>query len=314
MVKVKTISFLEFMRIRISHLQSCGRFGTARNYERAVSSFSLYLGGGDISLRSVTDSLIDGYGAFLMDRGVMRNTISFYMRILRAAYNRAVKIGLVKQAFPFDNAYTGVDKTCKRAVDERIVSVLSGLDLAPDSPMALARDLFIFSYSTRGMAFVDVAYLKKDDLKNGNIRYSRRKTGQVLRVRIEPGIRMIIDRYAGASAGSDYVFPILRDTEPKAAYRQYQSALNRYNRMLRRLSGMLPYDCSLTSYTSRHSWATAARRHDVPVSVISAALGHTSERTTQIYLDNIENSVIDAANRKVLTGLGAMAGAGRKTI
>ncbi|MDE5890351.1 MAG: tyrosine-type recombinase/integrase, partial [Bacteroidales bacterium] len=156
---------------------------------------------------------------------------------------------------------------------------------------------------TRGMAFVDLAYLRKTDLRHGTIRYARRKTGQVMHVRIEPGIRMIIDRYAGACADSVYVFPLLRATDPESAYRQYQSALNSYNRKLRKLSGMLPVACHLTSYTSRHSWATAARKHEVPVTIISAALGHTSERTTQIYLDSIENSVIDSANRTVLAAL-----------
>ena len=87
------------------------------------------------------------------------------------------------------------------------------------------------------------------------------------------------------------------------AYEEYQVAINNHNRLLRRLSKMLPAGCKLTSYTSRHSWATAARNHNVPISVISAGMGHTSEQITQIYLTMLENSVIDDANQGLIRSL-----------
>ena len=130
------------------------------------------------------------------------------------------------------------------------------------------------------MAFVDIAYLKKENIQNGVICYARRKTGQLLSVRIEPSIQRIIE-----------------------AYEEYQVAINNHNRLLRRLSKMLPAGCKLTSYTSRHSWATAARNHNVPISVISQGMGHTSEQTTQIYLTMLENSVIDDANQGLIRSL-----------
>lgn len=291
---------LSFMRIQIDYIRSCGRLGTARNYERAAASFSHYLGGKDLPLSAVTEPLIEGYNDYLLSRGIVRNSVSFYMRILRAVYNKAVRLHLVKQAFPFQNVYTGVDRTRKRAVDRDIIAGLFRLDLASGTPYALARDLFMFSFFTRGMAFVDIAFLQKTDIHEGMIHYTRRKTGQPLSIRVEPDIKEIMDRYADATSLSPYVFPILTDVLPDVAYRQYQSALNTYNRTLHRLSKMLPVECDLTSYTSRHSWATAARNHNVPVSVISAGLGHTSEHTTRIYLAMLENSVIDAANQEII--------------
>jgi integrase len=120
-------------------------------------------------------------------------------------------------------------------------------------------------------------------------------------LRIEPSIQRIIDRYA--SILSPYIFPILTSTETKQSYEEYQVAINSHNRLLRRLSKMLPTGCKLTSYTSRHSWATAARNHNVPISVISAGMGHTSEQTTQIYLTMLENSVIDDANQGLIKSL-----------
>ena len=152
------------------------------------------------------------------------------------------------------------------------------------------------------MAFVDIAYLRKTNLQNGMICYARRKTGQLLSVRIEPCTQRIIDRYADSD--SPYVFPILTSVDTAEAYEQYQTALNTHNRLLGRLSELLGCGCKLTSYTSRHSWATAARNHNVPISVISQGMGHTSEQTTQIYLTMLENLVIDDANKGIISGLG----------
>lgn len=292
---------LDFMQNQIRLMRNANRLGTAQNYEKTMKNFTEFLGGVNLPFSAMTEQLIADYNAFLVQRGMVRNSISFYMRIMRAVYNKAVRQKLVEQSHPFTEVYTGIDRTRKRAVSESVISQLYKLKLAEGTPLALARDIFIFSYCTRGMAFVDIAYLKKENIQNGVICYARRKTGQLLSVRIEPSIQRIIDRYS--SALSPYVFPILTSTETKQAYEEYQAAINNHNRLLRRLSKMLPASCKLTSYTSRHSWATAARNHNVPISVISAGMGHTSEQTTQIYLTMLENSVIDDANLGLIRSL-----------
>lgn len=295
---------LHFMRRQIELLIHARRLGTAGNYRRAHDSFARFLQGGDLPLGQLTDRVIERYNVFLLRRGVVRNTVSFYMRILRAVYNKAVRRGLVPQHYPFVGVYTGIDRTRKRAVDRRTISRLDRLDLEGCPALGLARDLFLFSFCARGMAFVDMAYLRRSDVRGGTIAYVRRKTGQVLRVGIEPRMRALIERYAARDADSPYVFPVLTARDEPRAYRQYRAGLDTYNRMLGRLSEMIKSDCKLTSYTPRHSWATAARDCRVPLSVISAGLGHASERTTQIYLSALEDTVVDAANRKVLAMLG----------
>ena len=295
------VSVLDFMKNQIRLMRNANRLGTALNYEKTMKNFAEFLGGVNLPFSAMTEHLIADYNAFLVQRGMVRNSISFYMRIMRAVYNKAVRQKLVEQSHPFTEVYTGIDRTRKRAVSESVISQLYKLKLAGGTPLALARDMFIFSYCTRGMAFVDIAYLKKDNIQNGVICYARRKTGQLLSVRIEPSIQCIIDRYS--SALSPYIFPILTSTDAKEAYEEYQVAINNHNRLLRRLSKMLPADCTLTSYTSRHSWATAARNHNVPISVISAGMGHASEQTTQIYLTMLENSVVDDANQGLIRSL-----------
>ena len=281
-----------FMREQIAQLTADNRLGTARNYTRTLHSFSGFLGGGELPFAAFTERLVEEYNAYLLRRGVVRNTVSFYMRILRSVYNKAVRRRLAEPASPFGGA-----------IDERLIARLKSLDLPVSGALPLARDLFVFSYCMRGMAFVDMAFLRKKDMRDGAIHYVRRKTGQRMTVHLEACMREIIGRYASRTRDTPYLFPVLTAEDPARAYAQYQVALNYYNRLLKKLASLLGLDSGLSSYTSRHSWATAARNHNVPLPVISAGMGHTSERTTQIYLSALETSVVDSANRKILASL-----------
>ena len=297
----KTATILSFMKEQIDLLHQYNRLGTAKNYEYARTCFARFLGNHDIPIAAMTEQLINRFNASLLQRGVVRNTLSFYMRILRAAYNKAVRTGLVEQTYPFKNVYTGIDRTRKRAVDVHIIAKFIGIDLTHTASLALARDLFLFSFYTRGMAFVDMVFLKRENIRAGMIHYIRRKTGQEIVIRVEPEIQRIIDRYARSER--PYIFPILKSENPEEQYAEYRIALSYYNRLLKRISDKLGIQQRLSFYTARHSWATMARDCHVPISVISAGMGHTSERTTQIYLMSLENSLIDNANRGILSKL-----------
>ena len=296
-------SVLVYITRLIKELSDKGREGTARNYRCTLSCFTKFLCNKDIPFSLLNDPLIQEYDDWLKMRGVSRNSRSFYMRNLRAMYNRAVSRQGIHQTLPFRNVYTGVDKTCKRAVDEQLLADLLHLDIASKPRLVLARDLFIFSYCTRGMAFVDIAYLCKSDIKDGYICYTRRKTGQPLQVRIEACVQEIIDRYADATKDLPYVFPVIRVLDSKKAYSQYQTGLRYYNKCLKMLAALLDNKVNLSSYTPRHSWASIARNHNVPLSVISEGMGHSSDKVTQIYLDSINNSLIDNANSEMVNSL-----------
>ena len=296
----RTVMILAFMQEQIDLLRQCNRLGTAQNYTNAMHRFARFLGR-DIPIASVTEQLIERFNADLSQRGMVRNTVSFYMRILRSVYNKAVRNGLAEQTAPFKNVYTGIDRTRKRAVGENVIARFIGLDLSRSAPLSLARDLFLFSFYTRGMAFVDMVYLRRGHIRDGRIRYVRRKTGQEIVIRVEPEMQRIIERYARGE--HPYVFPVLNSENPGEAYAEYRTALTYYNRLLKRLCNMAGIPQHLSFYTARHSWATVARNHQIPVSVISAGMGHTSERTTQIYLTMLENSLIDNANKGILESL-----------
>lgn len=287
----------------VDELKGDGRWATARNLQRALNSFSLFLGGEDISLGQMDERLIGEYEQWLRTRKVSKNSSSFYMRNLRSAYNKLVSRNLMEQTFPFRNVYTGVERTRKRAVREGIIIRLLNLDLAHSASLAFSRDLFIFSYCTRGMAFVDIAYLKKGDVSRGMLNYVRHKTGQHFTVRIEPFVEEIIKRYEPYVRNTPYLFPIITSDNPEEAFRQYQTALGYHNRKLKQLGKLVGESLCLSSYTARHSWATIARNRNIPLSIISAGMGHTSEKTTLIYLDSVDGSLIDEANEEIVKAL-----------
>ena len=302
---MRNTKFLRSIELLSLRLEAENRFATARHYRSTVRSFRNFLsdssGNADIGIKQLNANVLCRYEAWLAMRGVRRNSSSFYMRILRASYNKIVATNTATQLF--SHVYTGIGKTRKRAVNEGVVLKLNELNLEQSKRLELARDIFLFSYSTIGMAFVDIAFLRKSDISAGRINYVRRKTGQQMTVKLEAIARNIIKKYAAKTADNQRIFPIITSDDAATAYKQYRKALNQYNRNLLKLSELVDDEISISSYTARHSWATAARRHNIPLSVISAGMGHTSEKTTLIYLDSIENSEIDKANKEILAGL-----------
>lgn len=301
---MRNIKFLNSTELIANKLDTENRYATARNYRSTIRSFGKFLtsiGKLDIDAKRLNSKILYDYQQWLHRRGVSANSSSFYMRILRAAYNKILGRNAGSQIF--QSVYTGIAKTRKRAIEENIILKISNLEAITTLQTELARDIFLFSYATRGMAFVDIAFLRKSDISAGRISYIRRKTGQPLTIKIEPIAQRIIKKYATQTVDSQFVFPIIRTNDVRAAHYQYRKALNQYNRNLLILSELIDCDIRISSYTARHSWATAARRHNIPLSVISAGMGHTSERTTLIYLDSIETTEIDKANREILAPL-----------
>lgn len=292
----KETSLFSFMHSVIIQLQQLEKIRTSETYTATLKSFMEFREGQDVPLDGVNSDLMLLYEAHLKAKGVRMNTISFYMRILRAVYNRAVEKELTPQKYPFRHVYTGVDKTVKRAVSVKVIKALKELNLSMKPSLNFARDMFMFSFYTRGMSFVDMAYLKKTDLQNGILTYCRRKTGQQLTVKWEKCMEEIIKKYP--SNGSVYLLPIIKEQGNER--KQYDNALHLVNYRLKDLSRMLKLQRPLTMYVARHSWASVAKVRNVPLSVISEGMGHDSEKTTQIYLASLEASVVDKANKMIL--------------
>ena len=315
----KESSLFTFMHGVIAQLKQLGKIRTSETYTATLNSFMAFRDEQDVPLDGINSDMMLMYEAYLKAREVRMNTISFYMRNLRAVYNRAVEKGLTQQNNPFRHVYTGVDKTVKRAIPIKVIKALKELDLSMKPSLDFARDMFMFSFYTRGMSFVDMAYLRKTDIKNGILTYRRRKTGQELSIKWEKCMAEIIAKYPENK--TDYLLPIIKEEgngrnsvshqaclngrvvtdEGKAnERRQYDNTLHLVNYRLKELSTMLKLQRPLTMYVARHSWASAAKAKNVPLSVISEGMGHDSEATTQIYLASLETSVVDKANKMIL--------------
>lgn len=292
----KEASFFSFMHGVIVQLKQLGKVRTSETYTATLNSFMAFREEQDVPLDGLSSDLMLLYEAYLKARGVRMNTISFYMRNLRAVYNRAVEKGLTPQNNPFRHVYTGVDKTVKRAIPIKTIKALKDLDLSMKPSSDFARDMFLFSFYTRGMSFVDMAYLKKSDLQNGILTYRRRKTGQQLTIKWEKCMEEIVAKYPENQTG----FLLLIIKAESNERRQYDNALHLVNYRLKELSKVLKLQRPLTMYVARHSWASAAKAKNVPLSVISEGMGHDSEATTQIYLASLETSVVDKANKRIL--------------
>ena len=225
--------------------------------------------------------------------GLTLNSISFYMRILRAIYNKAVKDGLDQDKHPFCNVFTKTTKTAKRAVSMDTIQKLASAEIKNKTEQ-LARDLFLFSFYTRGMAFVDIAFLRKADIHNGYLIYKRKKTGQELKVAWRKQMQDIVDRHP--SKDGEHLLGVLDSKSVKTLRFQYHYKQCHINEALKRLANRLGLGVHLTMYVARHSWATIAKERNVPISVISDGMGHNSEKTTQIYLKSVDADVIDRSN------------------
>ncbi|MDB9154181.1 site-specific integrase [Parabacteroides distasonis] len=292
-------SFFQFMENIIAQLKRLNRERTAETYTATLNSFMRFRKDNDVLLDEINSDLMMEYEAYLKTQGVTMNTVSFYMRILRAVYNRAVEKGLTEQRNPFRHVYTGIDKTVKRAISLEAIKWIKELDLSLKPSLDFARNMFLFSFYTRGMSFIDMAYLRKKDLQDGVLSYRRRKTGQQLFIRWEKCMQEIIDKYPGT--GTDYLLPIIKTSGNER--QQYRNALRLVNNKLKEISAMTGLQTKLTMYVSRHSWASAARSKNVPLTIISEGMGHDSEATTQIYLASLDNSLIDKANGMILKNL-----------
>ena len=290
------ISFQGFMQEIIKEKIINENLRTAEAYQSALNSLNKFTMGQTIPVSQIDGGFMERYETFLKKQMVCMNTVSFYMRILKAVYKRAVWQKMTVDNSPFCNVYTGVAKTRKRALDISLIKQIRSLTLN-DEDERLARDLFLFSFYTRGMSFVDMAYLKKNDIKNGVLKYVRRKTGRTITVKWEQPMQEIVNNHQ--SYNNIYLLPIIK-REGRNERSQYRYVQYKVNNNLSALGERLALPSKLTMYVARHSWASIAKSADVPLSVICEAMGHSSEKMTYIYLKSLDDYKIDLENERII--------------
>ena len=286
--------FYDFMLSVITDMERQGRYSTAHVYHCALKSAVKY-GGHSLHMEDLTPGWLQSYQEYLLRQSLLWNTISTYMRMLRSIYNRGVEAGSAPY-IPrlFHDVYTGVDVRQKKALPVAELRKLLYED--PQSErlrhtQAIAALMFQFC----GMSFADLAHLEKSALDRNVLRYNRVKTKTPISVEVLDTAKEMIHRLRNSQPSRpdcpDYLFDILsgdKKRKDEGAYREYQSALRRFNNCLKDLARALRLNSPVTSYTLRHSWATTAKYRGVPIEMISESLGHKSIKTTQIYLKGFE--------------------------
>lgn len=295
----ESMTFSTFIRSMAERKMAAKRYGTAKTYRDALASFSSFRNGEDVSFDTLDRETICRYEAWMKDKGLKLNTSSCYLRTLKTLYLKAVDMGLTEDKDIFSRVFTGFATTAKRAITIDGIRKILKLRLKDGSALAFARDMFMLSFYLQGISFVDMAYLKKTYIRNGVLQYSRKKTGQAITISWEREMQEIVDAYSHLAKDTPYLLPIIRKQDGTERG-QYEKTEHNVNRNLKKIGVMAGLHIPLTTYVSRHSWASIMRDMGNDISVISRGLGHEDIKTTQIYLSAIDNSTVMKANKRLI--------------
>ena len=298
--------FFKYTQEQIDRLRIANRIGTADSYKQTLTSFQKFLNHKDIPLSKINLKFILDYEAKCKGEGMKVNSIGVYLRTLRAIVNRAINDGILnRNNYPFNNYSIKSEKTAKRAISKEDIQKIIDLELEPGSKLWDSLNYFIFMFHLRGMNFIDLAYLKFENLKEGRIEYRRIKTGKLYSIKLTDKAQQIVDHYTKDRTYSetDYLFPVLptnlkSDLEKERS--KFKDQRRYFNKSLKTIAKLCGIEVSLTTYVTRHTWASLAKFAGISPAIIGESLGHSDLKTTQTYLANFDNEALDDANAIIL--------------
>ena len=293
--------FFVFTECIIDDLIKSKRVGSAASYRATLNSFKSFLNGRDILLLNIDHKFLTDYEAYCLNKGMKINAIGVYLRTLRAIINRAIDEGLLLHTkYPFRKFSIKKEKTEKRAITKEEIKKVLDLELEKETSHWHAKNYFTFMFNMRGMNFIDVAYLKVNNIRGGRLIYKRIKTGKLYNIKLTVKAQEIIDYYTkGKKLNSqEYVFPIMpqKMDDLEKERKRYVGKRKYFNQYLKEIAKKCKIDVNLTSYVSRHTWASLAKFAGVSHAIIGESLGHSDLKTTETYLANFGNETLDDAN------------------
>ena len=263
---------------------------------------------GDISIEEIDYKWLLQFDKFLSETQTT-NGKSVYLRCLRAVFNYALKTDVVT-TYPFRMFSIQSAPTMKRSVTLELLRKLH--DYPVDKLTAMYRDYFFLMFYLIGINSKDLLLAKKNQQRGDRLEYIRYKTGKSYSIKIEPEAQAIIDRHRGKG---EYLLDAMDHCKHYTSFaRQINEALvrigERHTELVNTSVGLFdtpekrvtvePVIPGITTYYSRHSWATIAHENGIPMDTIAQALGHSSfNRTTLIYV-KMDQSKVDEANRTVI--------------
>ena len=298
--EMEVFTFLEDI---IKRLSSRGKVNTANTYVTLKNQLKAFYGKKQILMFSDIDlKLLNRFETYLFKRGCNGGGVSNYMRTLRSTFNKAITDGHADEKYyPFSTSRKKNGYTISKLKSSATPRALSLSDMEKYKAFKIEKHpelresylLFLFSYYSRGMNFVDMSYLQKKDISNGRLRYARQKTGGKFNIPLSENLINILNEFP--DLGYDYIFPVLSDLHqtPTQQKNRIKKCLKKMNKDLKDIGELLELEIKLTSYVARHTYATTLKRKKANIGFISQAMGHSDVNTTKAYLENFENDEID---------------------
>ena len=295
-----TISFFDFTNRLISEMEEANRFGNAKAYRCALGALKNFNKKEFLRFEEMTYTYLKRFETAHLKKGNSINGLSMYMRTFRAIYNKAIHQGVVSaDSYPFKKYKIKSEPTAKRAISIEKIRRILNLELESGTPLFNTRNYFLCSYLMNGISFIDMAFLKLDNIIDGRIQYRRQKTARYYDIKLTPQLSSIMDCYLMGKDKTDYIFPIVKRKEKQDQFKDIQWERKRYNKRLKEIANLCKIEEHLTSYVSRHSMATNLILNDVPINALSKMLGHSDISTTEIYIKNLPTHIMDGYQERL---------------
>jgi integrase len=304
-IELNKTTVLNFFEEIITDLIKSGKVGNAKAIKETKSSFFDFCKKKTIMFKEITPALLDKYEVYLREKNNSDGGVAFKMRELRAVYNKAIKKNIVEEKhYPFKVYKISKLKVgnIKKALSREEIALIQNLDESKYPNLVEAKRLFMFSYYTRGINYMDLSLLKWSNISGDKIQYIRSKTKGVFSFKLLPPAIEILDYYKTTFKGTNYVFPILlrENMTPTQIQNRKHKKLKKINSDLKKIAEILGLDKSISFYTARHSYATNLKYLGVSVEKISQSMGHKNVAITMSYLKAFNDEDIDAENEKLL--------------
>lgn len=288
-------SFYEFGLKKAEELKKEKRIGTSRNYSGIIGRLKGFTSNRDLKFNELNLEFLKRFERHHLSKpGNSVNGIASYMRTIKAIYNKGIKEGMVDESlYPFKYYTIKTKPTEKRAIKIESIKKILEMKTEIGSKHFHYRNYFVLSYLMLGMSFIDMAFLRRDNIIDGRVKFQRRKTGKRYDIVITKQIKPIIEYYMDNPNPSGFLLPIIYRDTLELQYKDAQWELRRYNIGLKEIAKKCGIEERLTSYVSRHSFATHAMFKKVPLEAISAMMGHNKLSTTQIYLKSLPSNILD---------------------
>jgi integrase/recombinase XerD len=285
----------------IEDLIKAKRIGTATSYRTTLNSFKNFLDEKDLLLIKIDHKFLTDYQTYCLNKGMKINAIGVYLRTLRAIINRAIDEGiLLHTKYPFRKFSIKSEKTEKRAITKEQIKKVLDVKLKKDTSLWHSKNYFSFMFNMRGMNFIDLSYLTMENIRDNRLIYRRIKTGKLYNIKLTTQAKEIVSHYTkGKKLNSkEYIFPIMPDKidDAEKERERYIDKRKYFNQDLKEIAKKCKIDVNLTSYVSRHTWASLAKFAGVSHAIIGESLGHSDLKTTETYLANFGNDTLDDAN------------------